>query len=159
MRVCLYHLVCVCVRAGGGGSVCGVIHFMYFKWLSQGGHLHAHCPFSRADRPRAENRSTSSNTKRGGIRGGKHGRTGVNTNTNTNTRTSTNTNTNPTTNDNNAGGSGNAVMTRKRRLIHEVEAHLAFGITPYWEGSVDVGGETGPEGEGTPRRSRRGLIH
>ncbi|CAN0073139.1 unnamed protein product, partial [Scytosiphon promiscuus] len=52
-------------------------------------------------------------------------------------------------------------MTRKRRLVQEVEANLAMAITPYWE--VSTGGDRHGEEtdgeereEGTPRRSRRG---
>ena len=56
-----------------------------------------------------------------------------------------------------SSSSGSSVMTRKRRLVHEVEAHLAIGIAPYWEGGLDLEGETDREEEGTPRRSRRGM--
>eukprot|EP00903_Cladosiphon_okamuranus_P008598 g8246.t1 len=55
-----------------------------------------------------------------------------------------------------SSGGGSSVMTRKRRLVHEVEANLAIGIAPYWEGGLDLEGETDREEEGTPRRSRRG---
>ena len=48
------------------------------------------------------------------------------------------------------------MLTRKRRLIQEVEARLAIGTTPYWEGGVDEG-ESDREEDGTPRRSRRGV--
>ena len=49
-------------------------------------------------------------------------------------------------------------MTRKRRLVHEVETHLAIGIAPYWEGGLDLEGEMDGEEDGTPRRSRRGVF-
>ncbi|CAN0078050.1 unnamed protein product [Pylaiella littoralis] len=96
-----------------------------------------------SDHSGVENRFSRSNTKRGSIRGANNERAGGNTNTNAHGSSSS--------------SSSSAVMTRKRRLLHEVEAHLAFGVTPYWEGSVDLGGDTGPRQEGTaPRRSRRG---
>lgn len=62
------------------------------------------------------------------------------------------------------GSRSSVIMTRKRRLVHEVEASLAMAITPYWEvgaTGVDEHGEgTDREGrdEGTPRRSRRGRC-
>lgn len=110
----------------------------------------ARCPLLRTDRSGVEIRSSSSNAKRGSssssTQGGNSQRSDGNTNANTNTNGSSSSN------------SSSSVMTRKRRLIHEVEAHLAFGITPYWEGGVELGGDTGPEEEGTPRRSRRGAV-
>ncbi|CAM9092952.1 unnamed protein product [Ascophyllum nodosum] len=46
------------------------------------------------------------------------------------------------------------IMTRKRRLVEDMEEQLAIGEALYWESKIDLG--QSDEKRGTPRRSRRG---
>ena len=48
-------------------------------------------------------------------------------------------------------------MTRKRRLVEDMEEQLAIGEALYWESKIDLG--QSDEKRGTPRRSRRGTVH